>query len=279
MQKYLNIMQQIVDEGELKGNRTANETISIFGTQTRFDLRQGFPLLSTKKINFKHVIGEILWFVKGSTNVNDLNSKIWNEWADEKGSIGPMYGEQLRAYRTCSPNGVYQVDQLQEAINTIQSNPNSRRIVLTTWNVGFVPDGKKSPQEHVADGMMSLAPCHGIVIQFHTHIDNRLSMQVYVRSNDWPIGAPYNIAGYAFLLMLVAHECGMIAGDLVYTTGDTHIYVNQMDGVNEQLSRTPNYELPTVEFLTNKSIFDYEVEDFKIHGYAPQDSISMPVSV
>lgn len=280
MKQYLEVMQNIVDNGEFKENRTGVGTYSIFGTQTRFDLRKGFPLVSTKEVNVKHILGEILWFVKGQTNVNDLNSKIWGEWAAPDGSIGPMYGKQLRAFETSSPNGLKTVDQLKETIELIKSNPNSRRIIMTTWNVGFIPDGKKTAQAHVEEGLMALAPCHGLVIQFHTHTDSGLSMQVYVRSNDWPIGTPYNIAGYAFLLQLVAHECGLEARDLVYTTGDTHIYENQLEGVKEQLARTPNEKLPFLDFLDgNKSMFEVDVDDFELVGYEPQAKIKMPVAV
>jgi len=249
MKQYLDLLQHVLDHGVLKEDRTGTGTHSVFGYQMRFDLQNGFPLLTTKKLHLKSIIHELLWFLKGDTNVKYLQAngvRIWNEWADENGDLGHIYGYQWRSWPDY--NGGH-IDQIKEAIHTIQNNPDSRRIIVSAWNVADLPQ-------------MNLPPCHAF-FQFYV-ANGKLSLQLYQRSADIFLGVPFNIASYALLLMMVAQVTGLEAGDFVHTLGDAHIYNNHIEQVREQLSREPR-ALPTMKLNPNvKSIFDFKYEDFEI---------------
>ena len=264
MKQYHDLLKEVLANGSIKSDRTGTGTISLFGYQMRFNLSDGFPLLTTKKIHFKSVVHELLWFLKGSTNIDYLqknNIKIWDEWADENGELGPIYGSQWRSWE--NSNGE-QIDQIHLLIESIKTNPNSRRHIVSAWNVGELDK-------------MNLPPCH-ILFQFYIH-DNKLSCQLYQRSADIFLGVPFNIASYALLTMMVANQAGLNYGDFVHTFGDAHIYLNHKDQVNEQLKRTPK-KLPTVIINKNvNSIFDYKYEDFFLIDYNPDEHIKAPVSV
>lgn len=264
MKQYLELLQHILDHGVDKGDRTGTGTRSVFGYQMRFDLSQGFPLLTTKKLHLKSIIYELLWFLRGDTNVHYLQEhgvRIWNEWADPDGDLGHIYGYQWRSW----PD--YQggfIDQIAEAVNTIKSDPDSRRIIVSAWNVADLP-------------AMNLPPCH-LLFQFYV-ADGRLSLQLYQRSADSFLGVPFNIASYALLLMMMAQVTGLEAGDFVHTLGDAHIYRNHFDQVREQLSRSPR-PLPRMRLNPDvKSIFDFRYEDFALEDYNPHPHIAGKVSV
>ena len=264
MKQYLELLQHILDHGVDKGDRTGTGTRSVFGYQMRFDLSQGFPLLTTKKLHLKSIIYELLWFLRGDTNVHYLQEhgvRIWNEWADPDGDLGHIYGYQWRSW----PD--YQggfIDQIAEAVNTIKSDPDSRRIIVSAWNVADLP-------------AMNLPPCH-LLFQFYV-ADGRLSLQLYQRSADSFLGVPFNIASYALLLMMMAQVTGLEAGDFVHTLGDAHIYRNHFDQVREQLSRSPR-PLPRMRLNPDvKSIFDFRYEDFTLEDYNPHPHIAGKVSV
>ncbi len=264
MQQYLSLLKHIMDNGVQKGDRTGTGTRSVFGYQMRFNLEDGFPLLTTKKLHLKSIIHELLWFLKGDTNVKYLQEngvRIWNEWADENGELGHIYGYQWRSWPAY--DGSF-VDQISEAVETIKHNPDSRRIIVSAWNVGDLKN-------------MNLPPCHAF-FQFYV-AEGRLSLQLYQRSADTFLGVPFNIASYALLTMMMAQVCGLRAGDFIHTLGDTHIYNNHFDQVREQLSRQPR-ALPRMVLNPDvKSIFDFRFEDFSLEGYDPHPHIKAQVSV
>ncbi len=264
MKQYQNLLNKILTEGHRKEDRTGTGTISIFGHQMRFDLSEGFPLLTTKKVHLKSIIYELLWFLKGDTNVRYLQEhgvRIWNEWADPDGSLGHIYGYQWRSWPDY--DGGF-IDQISEAVEAIKNNPDSRRIIVSAWNVADLKN-------------MNLPPCHAF-FQFYV-ADGKLSLQLYQRSADSFLGVPFNIASYALLCMMMAQVCGLEPGEFIHTTGDTHIYLNHLDQVNEQLQRTPR---PLPRMIINpevKDIFDFKYEDFKLEGYDPYPPIKGVVSV
>lgn len=253
-----------MDNGVMKSDRTGTGTKSVFGYQMRFNLSDGFPLLTTKKLHLKSIIYELLWFLKGDTNVKYLQDngvRIWNEWTDADGNLGPIYGKQWRAWRDYNGGTI---DQLSEAVETIRTNPDSRRIIVSAWNVADLPE-------------MHLPPCHAFY-QFYV-ADGRLSLQLYQRSADIFLGVPFNIASYALLLMMVAQVTGLEAGDFVHTLGDAHIYTNHFEQVREQLSREPR-QLPTMRINPEvKSLFDFKYEDFTLENYNPHPHIKGVVAV
>lgn len=264
MKQYLQLLDEVMRNGADKGDRTGTGTRSIFGYQMRFNLEEGFPLLTTKKLHLKSIIHELLWFIKGDTNVKYLQDngvRIWNEWADENGDLGPVYGRQWRAWRDYDGGAI---DQLTEAIETIKNNPDSRRIIVSAWNVADIPN-------------MKLPPCHAF-FQFYV-VNGRLSLQLYQRSADIFLGVPFNIASYALLLMMVAQVTGLKAGDFVHTLGDAHVYNNHFEQVQLQLSREPR-ALPKMQINPEvKSIFDFKYEDFTLTDYDPHPHIKGVVAV
>ncbi len=264
MKQYLDLLQEIMDHGTVKSDRTGVGTKSIFGHQMRFDLSEGFPLLTTKKVHLRSIIHELLWFISGDTNIGYLHDNkvsIWDEWADANGDLGPVYGKQWRSWDT--PDG-RSIDQLSEVIETIKRNPDSRRMIVCAWNPSDVDK-------------MALPPCH-CFFQFYV-ADGRLSCQLYQRSADTFLGVPFNIASYALLTMMIAQVCGLKPGEFVHTTGDTHIYLNHFDQVHEQLSRTPR-PLPVMKLNPEvKDIFRFRYEDFTLEGYDPWPAIKAPVAV
>jgi len=264
MRHYLDLMQHILDNGVQKNDRTGTGTLSLFGAQLRFDLQQGFPLLTTKKVHLKSIIHELLWFLDGETNVAYLKKNgvsIWDEWADEKGELGPVYGYQWRSWP--APDGRH-IDQISNVLAEIRRNPDSRRLIVSAWNVADIE-------------RMALAPCHAF-FQFYV-ADGKLSCQLYQRSADFFLGVPFNIASYALLTMMVAQVAGLKAGDFVHTFGDCHLYLNHLEQAREQLSRTPR-ALPRMVInpeVTN--LFDFKYEDFSLVGYDPHPAIRAPVAV
>lgn len=264
MKQYLELLQHVLDNGLRKEDRTGTGTISTFGYQMRFNLEEGFPLLTTKKLHLKSIIHELLWFLAGDTNVKYLQEngvRIWNEWADENGDLGHIYGYQWRSWPDY--NGGH-IDQIQEAVDTIKNNPDSRRIIVNAWNVADLP-------------AMNLPPCHAF-FQFYVS-DGRLSLQLYQRSADIFLGVPFNIASYALLLQMMAQVTGLRAGDFVHTLGDAHIYTNHLEQVHEQLSREPR-QLPRMVINPDvKSIFDFKYSDFQLTDYDPHPHIAGVVAV
>ena len=264
MKAYLDLLQDILDNGVQRGDRTGTGTLSVFGRQMRFDLNEGFPVVTTKKLHLRSIIHELLWFLKGDTNIQYLKEnkvRIWDEWADENGDLGPVYGKQWRSW--AAPNGET-IDQIAEVINSIKNNPNSRRHVVTAWNPADLPD-------------MALSPCH-CLFQFYV-ADGKLSCQLYQRSADTFLGVPFNIASYALLTMMIAQVCGLGLGEFVHTFGDAHLYLNHVEQAKLQLSRTPR-ELPTMWINPDVSdIFDFKYEDFKLEHYHPHPTIKAPISV
>ena len=264
MQNYLDLLQHILDNGTDKPDRTKTGTRSTFGYQLRYDLSKGFPLVTTKKVHLKSIIYELLWFLKGDTNVKYLNDNgvsIWDEWKDENGDLGPVYGAQWRSWKGADGKVI---DQITEVIEQIKKNPDSRRLIVSAWNVAEIPN-------------MALAPCHAM-FQFYV-ADGKLSLQLYQRSADVFLGVPFNIASYALLLMMVAQVCGLEVGDYVHTFGDVHIYNNHFEQVQKQLSRTPK-SLPTMKLNPEiKDIFDFDFEDFTLENYEPYPGIKAPVAV
>jgi thymidylate synthase len=277
MKQYLQLLDKILQEGALKGDRTGSGTLSIFGHQMRFALADGFPLVTTKKIHVKSIIHELLWFLKGETNIAYLrehNVNIWNEWADECGELGPIYGYQWRSWPT--PNGD-SIDQIQQVINQLKQTPNSRRIIVSAWNVADLPDESVSPQQNVAMGKMALAPCHAF-FQFYV-ADGKLSCQLYQRSCDTFLGVPFNIASYALLTHIVAQQCDLQVGDFIWTGGDVHLYLNHLEQAKLQLTREP-CALPTLAIKRKpESIFDYHYDDFEITDYQAHEHIKAAISV
>lgn len=264
MRAYLDLMQRILDEGVRKTDRTGTGTLSLFGPQLRFDLNKGFPLVTTKKLHLKSIIHELLWFLQGATNIAYLKEhgiSIWDEWADERGDLGPVYGYQWRSWP--APDGRH-IDQISEVIDQIKRNPDSRRLLVSAWNVADVPK-------------MKLAPCHAF-FQFYV-ADGRLSCQLYQRSADFFLGVPFNIASYALLTMMVAQVCDLKLGEFVHALGDTHLYLNHLDQAREQLSRDPR-PLPRMRINPAvKNIFEFRYDDFQLEGYEPHAAIRAPVAV
>lgn len=264
MQPYLSLLEKILNEGHQKGDRTGTGTLSVFGHQMRYDLQDGFPLLTTKKLHLKSIIYELLWFLRGDTNVRwlqDHGVRIWNEWADENGDLGPVYGHQWRSWPDYRGGTIDQIAQVEEMI---KRNPNSRRMLVTAWNPAEVED-------------MALPPCH-CLFQFYV-ADGRLSLQLYQRSADTFLGVPFNIASYALLLQMMAQVTGLQPGEFIHTTGDTHLYLNHLEQARLQLSRTPR---PLPKMVINpdvKSIFDFRYEDFQLLDYHPWPHIAAEVSV
>ena len=264
MKQYLDLLNRILEEGVEKKDRTGTGTISVFGNQMRFHLEDGFPLLTTKKLHLKSIIYELLWFLNGDTNAHYLQEhgvRIWNEWADEDGNLGHIYGYQWRSWPDYQGG---HIDQITEVINQIKNNPDSRRMIVSAWNVADLNN-------------MNLPPCH-ILFQFYV-ADGKLSCQLYQRSADTFLGVPFNIASYSLLTMMVAQVCGLQPGDFVYTTGDTHIYLNHLEQVKLQLTREPR-KLPRMVINPDvKNIFDFKYEDFQLEDYHPWDHIKGVVSV
>ena len=274
MQQYLDLVRRARNDGAVKGDRTGTGTRSVFGHQMCFDLSEGFPLVTTKKIHLKSVIHELLWFIKGDTNTAYLTEngvRIWNEWADEHGDLGPVYGHQWRNWN--SEN----IDQLKLVIETLKTNPNSRRMLVSAWNPSVLPDTSKSFSENVANGKAALPPCHAF-FQFYV-ADDKLSCQLYQRSADIFLGVPFNIACYALLTEMMAQVCGLEAGEFIHTLGDAHIYTNHFDQVELQLSRDPK-PLPTLKLNPNISdLFDFKYEDIEVLNYDPHPGIKGAVAV
>ena len=279
MESYLNLMRDILDNGTDRGDRTGVGTRSVFGRQLRFDLSEGFPLLTTKKVHVRSIIHELLWFLNGSTDNNELkanNVSIWDEWALEDGDLGPIYGKQWRSWRC--PDGST-VDQISEVLEQIRTRPESRRLVVTAWNPAELPDESMSPQDNVRHGRMALAPCH-CLFQFYV-ADGRLSCQLYQRSADLFLGVPFNIASYSLLTCMMAQQADLEPGEFVHTFGDVHLYHNHMtdDIVYEQLRRKPGPR-PRLELARRPgTLFDYREDDFRILDYHPQPAIRAPIAV
>jgi len=264
MRQYLDLMQRILDHGVRKSDRTGTGTLSIFGPQLRFDLAQGFPLVTTKKVHLKSIIHELLWFLRGDTNTRYLHENgvtIWDEWADERGDLGPVYGYQWRSWP--APDGSH-IDQVSQVLQELKRNPDSRRLLVSAWNVADIP-------------RMKLAPCHAF-FQFYV-AGRRLSCQLYQRSADLFLGVPFNIASYALLTLMVTQVCGLEPGEFVHTFGDTHLYLNHLDQAREQLEREPR-RLPIMRLNPQvRDLFAFRYEDFVLEGYDPHPAIKAPVAV
>jgi thymidylate synthase len=277
MKQHLELLKNILDYGIERRDRTGTGAKSIFGAQLRFNLAEGFPLVTTRKVFFKGVIHELLWFLAGDTNIkylNDHNVHIWDPWADEKGDLGPVYGAQWRAWE--APDG-RRIDQIVRVVEQIRARPESRRHIVTAWNPAVLPDETVSPQENVRAGQAALASCHAL-FQFHVAA-GRLSCLLYQRSCDCPVGVVFNIAQYSLLTHMVAQQCDLQPGDFIWTGGDCHVYLNQEDGVREQLSRDPR-QLPKLTIKRKPtSVLEYRFEDFEITDYHPHPAIKYPVAV
>jgi len=277
MKQYLDLMRLVRDTGIDKGDRTGTGTRSIFGHQMRFDLSQGFPMITTKKVHLKSIVHELLWFLQGDTNVGYLQEQgvsIWNEWADDAGNLGPVYGHQWRSWPAADGAAI---DQISELIEQIKATPNSRRLIVSAWNPAQLPDERVSPQENVAAGRMALAPCHTL-FQFYV-ADGKLSCQLYQRSADIFLGVPFNIASYALLTMMVAQVTGLEPGDYIHTFGDAHLYSNHLEQVELQLQREP-MALPTVRINPEvKDLFAFRFEDFELLDYQAHPHIPAPVAI
>jgi len=277
MRAYLDLLKDIRDNGASRGDRTGTGTRSVFGRQLRFDLRAGFPLLTTKKVHFKSVVNELIWFLNGDTNTAWLRENgvsIWDEWATEAGDLGPLYGAQWRRWPTRDGGSV---DQLAYVLDCLRNRPESRRILFHGWNVEYLPDETLSPQENVQAGRMALPPCH-LLYQFYVQ-DGCLSALLFIRSSDTFLGLPFNIASVALLTHMLAQQADLGVADIVISLGDAHIYSNHTEQVNTQLSRTPG-PLPQLQILRRPdSLFEYCYEDFSLTGYEPQAHISAPVAI
>ena len=277
MRQYLDLLHRVRHHGDRKEDRTGTGTLSVFGHQMRFDLNQGFPLVTTKRIHLRSVIHELLWFLRGDTNIAYLKENgvsIWDEWADGNGELGPIYGYQWRSWP--APGGTH-IDQLSEALELIRARPDSRRIIVSAWNPADLPDEGVSPQENVGRGRMALAPCHTF-FQFYVR-DGRLSCQLYQRSADVFLGVPFNIASYALLTMMTAQVCRLDVGDFVHTLGDAHLYLNHLEQADLQLSREP-HPLPRMRLNPDiGDLFAFRFEDFEIVDYVHHPAIRAPIAV
>lgn len=276
MRPYLELLRDILANGVEKGDRTGTGTLSVFGRQYRHDLADGFPLLTTKKLHFRSIAHELLWFLRGDTNIRwlkDNGVSIWDEWATESGDLGPVYGAQWTAW----PTEDGPVNQIDYVVDTLRNNPDSRRILFHGWNVGYLPDEAMSPQDNVRAGRMALPPCH-LLYQFYVAA-GRLSAQLYIRSSDSFLGLPYNTASLALLTHMLAQQCDLEPGEIIVSTGDSHIYLNHLEQVRTQLARKPR-PLPKLELRRRPpTIYDYRFEDFTIVGYDPHPRIPAPVAV
>jgi thymidylate synthase len=277
MRQYHALLQDILDNGVAKGDRTGTGTLSVFGRQFRHNLADGFPLLTTKKLHLKSIVNELLWFLRGDTNIAWLKENgvsIWDEWATEGGDLGPIYGAQWTAWPTRDGGTINQIDYV---LQCLRHNPDSRRILFHGWNVEFLPDETLSPQDNVRAGRMALPPCH-LLYQFYV-AEGRLSAQLYIRSSDSFLGLPYNMASLALLTMMLAQQCDLVPGEIIISTGDSHLYSNHLQQVREQLAREPR-ALPQLEILRRPpTIYDYCFEDFRLRGYDPHPHIPAPVAV
>jgi thymidylate synthase len=277
MKQYLELMRHVKEHGTKKEDRTGTGTISVFGYQMRFNLQEGFPLVTTKKCHLRSIIHELLWFLNGETNIQYLKDNgvsIWDGWATEEGELGPVYGAQWRSWT--GPNGEV-VDQIKELIDQIKTNPDSRRLIVSAWNPALLPDTQYSPSENAAMGKQALPPCHTL-FQFYV-LDGKLSCQLYQRSADIFLGVPFNIASYALLTMMIAQVCDLDVGDFIHTFGDAHLYLNHLEQVDEQLSRTP-FPKPTMKINPEvKDIFGFKFDDFELVDYQAHPHIKAPVSI
>jgi thymidylate synthase len=277
MKQYLDLMRHVHDNGIRKEDRTGTGTVSVFGYQMRFDLSEGFPLVTTKKCHLRSIIHELLWFLKGETNIHYLKENgvtIWDEWATETGDLGPVYGHQWRSW--AAPDG-RTIDQISELVQQIKRKPDSRRLIVSAWNPADLPDESISPQANVHEGRMALAPCHTF-FQFYV-ANGRLSCQLYQRSADIFIGVPFNIASYALLTMMIAQVCNLEPGDFVHTFGDAHLYLNHLEQAETQLARDP-FTLPQMKINPAvKNIFDFRFEDFELVNYQCHPHIKAPIAI
>lgn len=284
MQQYLDLLRTLLEQGQQKGDRTGSGTLSIFGHQMRFNLADGFPLVTTKKVHLKSIIHELLWFLQGDTNIaylRDHGVTIWDEWANENGELGPIYGAQWRNWP--AGNGE-SIDQIAQVVEQIKHTPNSRRMLVSAWNVADLPDESQTPQANVANGKMALAACHAL-FQFYVAPAaspgkaGKLSCQLYQRSCDTFLGLPFNIASYALLTHMLAQQCNLEVGDFVWTGGDVHLYLNHVEQAKLQLSREP-FPLPRLRINRNPaSIFEYRYDDFEVENYHSHPAIKAPISV
>jgi len=277
MKKYLELLQDITDNGTQKGDRTGTGATSVFGRQFRHNLQDGFPLLTTKKLHFKSIANELIWFLSGDTNtkwLKDNGVSIWDEWATESGDLGPVYGKQWVAWPTKEGGEVNQIDNV---IDALKNNPDSRRILFHAWNVEYLPDESISPQENVQNGKMALPPCH-LLYQFYV-ADNKLSSQLYIRSSDSFLGLPYNIASLALLTHMLADQTNLVAHEIIVSLGDLHAYRNHEEQIRTQLLREPRTLPKLMIKRTPQSIYDYTFDDFEIQGYDPLPPIKAPVAV
>ncbi|MFQ2225231.1 thymidylate synthase [Aeromonas caviae] len=277
MKAYLELLQDIMDSGTVKGDRTGTGVKSVFGRQIRHNLADGFPLLTTKKLHFKSIANELIWFLSGDTNTHWLNEngvKIWDEWATETGDLGPIYGNQWTAWPTKDGGTINQIDYV---VNALKNNPNSRRILFHGWNVEYLPDESVSPQDNVRNGKMALPPCH-LLYQFYV-ADGKLSAQLFLRSSDIFLGYAYNQSSLALLTHMLAQQCDLTPHEIIISFGDVHAYSNHFEQIKEQLSREPR-GLPELKILRKPdSIYDYKFEDFEIVGYDPHPHIKAPVAI
>jgi len=277
MKTYLDLLRDIQDRGTRKSDRTGTGTISLFGYQMRFRLAEGFPAVTTKKLHLRSIICELLWFLRGDTNIAYLNEHgvtIWDEWATEAGELGPVYGAQWRSWP--APGG-RKIDQIEQLLNDLRERPDSRRHIVSAWNPALLPDESRSPRENAAAGLQALPPCHTL-FQFHI-ADGKLSCQLYQRSADAFLGLPFNIASYALLTMMIAQVSELEPGDFIHTLGDAHIYLNHLDQVNTQLSRRP-FPLPRMRLNPDRrDLFDFRYEDFELQNYQHHPAIKAPIAV
>ena len=277
MKQYLDLLRHVRENGVTKSDRTGTGTLSVFGYQMRFDLAQGFPLVTTKKTHLKSILHELLWFIKGDTNIAYLKQNgvsIWDEWADQSGDLGPVYGKQWRSWE--GPKGEV-VDQLSLLLDEIKTNPDSRRLVLSAWNPVVLPDVSKTPKQNASEGKQALPPCH-CLFQFYV-ADGKLSCQLYQRSGDVFLGVPFNIASYALLTLMIAQVSGLEPGDFVHSFGDVHLYSNHLEQAELQLQRAPK-PLPIMKINPNiTSLFDFSYDDFELVGYDPYPHIKAPVAI
>jgi thymidylate synthase len=277
MQQYLQLMRHVLETGIKKEDRTGTGTLSVFGYQMRFDLNAGFPLVTTKKCHLRSIIHELLWFLKGETNIEYLtqnNVKIWDEWATDSGELGPVYGQQWRSWQ--GADGQF-IDQISHLVEQIKTTPDSRRLIVSAWNPSVLPDSSFSPKENAEQGRQALPPCH-TMFQFYV-LEGKLSCQLYQRSGDIFIGVPFNIASYALLTMMLAQVCDLQLGDFVHTLGDAHLYVNHLEQTRLQLTRQP-HALPRMQINPDiKDIFGFGIDDFELTDYQPHPHIKAPVAI